>query len=156
MKIKDKEKFIALAEIALSDDKRICKNIRIKNLVRLADGDLSPFGSALIDGHEVVNSSRCGSAYFYDCESSDYKIKAKTITVFGVEVVPFTGEEFLIAKQFGVYAYGIVFNLDEGRFKSVLNHYPVTSVLNKTVFKREIDAKAVADAMNRLGGFYEE
>ena len=156
MKIQNKEKFLALAEIALSDDERLSKNARVKNLVRLTDGDLSAIGDALIDGCEVVDVRKTDPSFTYAGLVSGYKIKEKTITVFGVEVVPFTDEGLMFSKQFGVYAYGIVFSVDEGRFKSVLNHYPVTSVLNKTVFKREIDANAVADAMNRLGGFYEE
>lgn len=156
MNVKDKKKFAKLVKIALSDNDRISERIEIKDLVRLTDGELSHVGSALINGCEVVQGVGGVPACIYNGDASFYKIKTGTITVFGVEVEPFTGEDLAKVKKCSLYGYGIVFNIDAGMYITVLYNYPPTRACNKTVFKREIDGKAVADAMNRLGGFCEE
>lgn len=50
MKIKDKEKFIALVEIALSEDKRISKLVQIESLARLVDGKAVADAMNKLDG----------------------------------------------------------------------------------------------------------
>lgn len=145
----NKEKFLKLTELALSGDSCISRSIKVTDLDRLVDGDLSEYGDAIIAGRRVCNThSKCNRYLYFSADKNTYYIEKPKM--YGIEYEELTEDDF-VHEPFP--AYGVCFTNDHDF--AVLDFMltqdnPLSKNINKTIFKNKKDAIAITKKMTEL------
>lgn len=145
----NKEKFLKLAELALSGGSCISQNIKITDLARLSDADLSEFGDAIIAGRRIRNShSKCSNYLNFTGDKEFYYIEKPKM--YGIEYEPITDSDF-VHEPFPAYGVCFTNNHDFAVLEFMLTRInPLTQNMNKTIFKNKKDAIAITKKMTEL------